>query len=85
MTVVRSRCSGVQMHGDHMFWGTKIMGLEGSEVCGAWPYSCRRFGDLPSSICRRLSESHRFRSVACRLGRRAEFFPQKEMLTEDIE
>lgn len=32
MTVVRSRCSGVQMHGDHMFWGTEMIGPEESKI-----------------------------------------------------
>lgn len=32
MTVVRSKCQGVQLHGDHMFWGTKIVGPADSEV-----------------------------------------------------
>lgn len=32
LTVVRSKCHGVQMHGDHMFWGTKIVGPAESEV-----------------------------------------------------
>lgn len=35
MTVVRSKCQGVQMHGDHMFWGTKIIGPKDSEVTKA--------------------------------------------------
>lgn len=33
MTVVRSKSHGVQMHGDHMFWGTKIEGPPDSKVC----------------------------------------------------
>lgn len=32
MTVVRSKSHGVQMHGDHMFWGTKIEGPLDSKV-----------------------------------------------------
>lgn len=32
MTVVRSKSHGVQMHGDHMFWGTKIQGPPDSKV-----------------------------------------------------
>lgn len=34
MTVVRSKSHGVQMHGDHMFWGTKIQGPPDSKVRG---------------------------------------------------
>lgn len=32
MTVVRSKSHGVQMHGDHMFWGTKISGPPDSKI-----------------------------------------------------
>ncbi|CAN0103410.1 unnamed protein product [Pylaiella littoralis] len=32
MTVVRSKSHGVQMHGDHMFWGTKIEGPADSKI-----------------------------------------------------
>lgn len=32
MTVVRSKSRGVQLNGDHMFWGTKIIGPPDSEV-----------------------------------------------------
>ncbi|CAM9894867.1 unnamed protein product, partial [Choristocarpus tenellus] len=32
ITVVRTKSSGVEMTGDHMFWGTKITGPEDSKV-----------------------------------------------------
>ena len=32
MTVVRSKSHGVQVNGDTMFWGTKIIGPPDSEV-----------------------------------------------------
>lgn len=32
MTVVRSKSRGVQMNGDHMFWGTSIMAPPDSEA-----------------------------------------------------
>ncbi|CBJ26073.1 expressed unknown protein [Ectocarpus siliculosus] len=32
MTVVRSKSHGVQMHGDHMFWGTKLEGPPDSKI-----------------------------------------------------
>lgn len=42
MTVVRSKSHGVQMHGDHMFWGTKIQGPPDSEVCEGHRSTSRR-------------------------------------------
>lgn len=44
MTVVRSKCQGVQMHGDHMFWGTKIIGPADSEVI---LFDCTDFHHIP--------------------------------------
>ncbi len=35
MTVVRSKSHGVQMSGDHMFWGTKLEGPPDSKVRNA--------------------------------------------------
>ena len=52
MTVVRSKSHGVQMHGDHMFWGTKIQGPPDSKVCeGYSSTNLTRTGavDMPSS------------------------------------